>query len=58
MYFGITKMYDRKTVGPEFTKPVQIVGTTQFFPQEVVFHRSSHFCRRVSVQTEIKLFAH
>ena len=35
----------RKTVGHIFTKPVQIEGTTQFFsPQQVVFHRSSHFC--------------
>jgi hypothetical protein len=42
MYTGITKIYDRKTVGHVFTKPVQIEGTTQkFFPQEVAFHRSS-----------------
>jgi hypothetical protein len=30
MYSGITKIYDRKTVGHVFTKPV---------------HHSSHFCR-------------
>jgi hypothetical protein len=42
MYSG---MYDRKTVEHVFTKPVQIDGTNQkkhFFPQKVVFHRSSH----------------
>ena len=32
MYSGITKNYYRKTVGQEFTKPVQIEETTQFFP--------------------------
>jgi hypothetical protein len=30
MYPGVTKIYDRKTVGHLFTKPVQIEGTTQF----------------------------
>jgi hypothetical protein len=29
MYFGITKLYYRKTVGHVFTKPVQIEGTAQ-----------------------------
>jgi hypothetical protein len=29
MYSGITKMYDRKTVGHVFTKPLQTEGTTQ-----------------------------
>jgi hypothetical protein len=43
---GVTKIYDRKTVGHVFTKPVQIEGTSQkLFSQKVVFHRSSHFCR-------------
>jgi len=47
MYSGITKIYCRKTVGQVFTKSVQIEGTTQkFFFQQVVFHRSSHFCRQ------------
>jgi hypothetical protein len=46
MYPGNTKIYDRKTLGHAFTKPVQIERTTRkFFPQEVVFHRSSHFSR-------------
>jgi hypothetical protein len=46
-------MYERKTVGHIFPKPVQIEGTTQnFFPQKVVFHHSLHFCRWVSVQAE------
>jgi hypothetical protein len=46
MYSEITKIYHRRTVGHVFTKPVQIAGTTEnFFPQYVVFHRSSHFCR-------------
>jgi hypothetical protein len=49
MYSGFTKIYDRKTVGHVFTKPVQMEGTTQFPPplppQKVVFHSSSHFCR-------------
>jgi hypothetical protein len=55
MYSGITKIYDRKTIGHVFTKLEQIEGTTQiFFFQEVIFHRSSHFCRWVSVQAEIK----
>jgi hypothetical protein len=45
MYSRIKKIYDRKTVGHVFTKPVQIEGTTQkYFSQKVVFHRSSHFC--------------
>jgi hypothetical protein len=44
MYSGITKIYDRKTVGQVFTKPVQTEGTTQFPPpQKVVCHCSSHF---------------
>jgi hypothetical protein len=55
MYSGITKIYDRKSVGHVFTKPVQIEEITQYFsPQKVVFHRSSHFCRWVSVQAENK----
>jgi hypothetical protein len=38
MYFGITKIYDKKTVGYIFTKPVQIEGTTQnFFPRNLFF---------------------
>jgi hypothetical protein len=39
MYSGITKIYDRKTVGHVFTKPVQIEGTTQnfFFPRKLFF---------------------
>jgi hypothetical protein len=46
MYFEITKIYYRKTIGHIFTKPVQIEGTIEkFFPQYVVFHHSSHFCR-------------
>jgi hypothetical protein len=46
MYSGITKLYDRKTVGHVFTKPVQMEGTTQhYYSQKVVFHRSSHYCR-------------
>jgi len=46
MYSGITDIYYRKIVGHIFTKPVQIEGTTQkSFPQKVVFHRSSYFCR-------------
>ena len=36
MYYGITKIYYRKTVGQEFTKPVQIEGITQlFFPSNL-----------------------
>jgi len=31
MYFGITKIYYRKTVGHVFTKPVQIEETTRSF---------------------------
>jgi hypothetical protein len=55
MYSGFTKTYNGKTVGHVFTKPVQIEETTQnVFPQKVVFHRSSHFCRWVSVKAEIK----
>jgi hypothetical protein len=55
LYSGITKTYDRKTVGHVFTESVNIEGTIQTFsPQKVVFHRSSQFCRWVSVQTEIK----
>jgi hypothetical protein len=38
MYSGITKIYDRKTRGHVFTKPVQIEGTTQkFFPRKLFF---------------------
>jgi hypothetical protein len=37
MYSGITKIYDRKTVGQVFTKPVRIEGITQKrFSQKVV----------------------
>ena len=31
MYSGITKLYNRKTVGHVFTNPVQIEETTQVF---------------------------
>jgi hypothetical protein len=45
MYFGITKIYYRKTAGHIFMKPVQIEVTTEkLFSEYVVFHRSSHFC--------------
>jgi hypothetical protein len=39
MNSGITKIYDRKTVGHVFTKPVQIEGTTQnfFSPRKLFF---------------------
>jgi hypothetical protein len=39
MYYGITKIGYRKTVGHVFTKPVQIEGTTQnmFFPSKLLF---------------------
>jgi hypothetical protein len=54
MYSRITKIYCRKTVGHVFTKPVQLEETIKnFFPQKVVFHRSSHFYRWVSVQAKI-----
>jgi len=33
MYYGITKIYYRKTVGQVFTKPLQIEGTQKNFPQ-------------------------
>ena len=29
MYYAVTKIYYRKTVGHVFTKPVQVEGTTQ-----------------------------
>jgi hypothetical protein len=46
MYSGITKIYNSKTVGHLFIKPVQIEGTSQkCFSQKIVFHRSSRFCR-------------
>jgi hypothetical protein len=36
-------------------KPVQTEETTQeFVSPEGCFHRSSHFCRWISVQAEIK----
>jgi hypothetical protein len=56
MHSGNTKIYDRKTVGHVFTKPVQMEGTIQklFFPSKFIFYRSSHFCRWVCVQGEIK----
>jgi hypothetical protein len=39
MYCGNAKIYDRKTVGHVFTKPVQIEGSTKkLFSQKVVFH--------------------
>jgi hypothetical protein len=41
MYSGITKIYDRKTVGHVFTKPVQIEGKTRKFVSQKVF--SSYF---------------
>jgi len=39
MYSGITNIYYRKIVGPVFTKPVQIEGTSQkfFFPTKLFF---------------------
>jgi hypothetical protein len=38
MYSEITKIYDRKTVGHVFMKPVQIEGTTQkMFPTKLFF---------------------
>jgi hypothetical protein len=38
MYSGITKIFDRKSIGHVFTKPVQIEGTTQtFFPRKLFF---------------------
>jgi hypothetical protein len=39
MYSVITTMYDRKTVGHVFTKPVQIEGKTQkiFSPENCFF---------------------
>jgi hypothetical protein len=38
MYSGITKIYDRKTIGQVFTKPLQIEGTTQkYFPRKLFF---------------------
>jgi hypothetical protein len=41
MYYRITKIYYRKTVGHLFTKPVQIEGTQKFFPPVSCF--SSQF---------------
>jgi hypothetical protein len=39
MYSGITKIFNRKTVGHVFTKPVQIEGATLnfFFPCKLSF---------------------
>jgi hypothetical protein len=37
MYSGITRIYDMKTVRHVFTKPVQIEGTTRFFPPRKLF---------------------
>jgi hypothetical protein len=38
MYSRITTIYDRKTVGHVFTKPVQIEATTRiFFPRKLFF---------------------
>jgi hypothetical protein len=45
MYSRIIKIYYREIVGHMFMKPVQIEGTQQFFPQQVILHHSSHFCR-------------
>jgi ribosomal protein L31 len=46
MYSRITKSYCRKTVGPIFTKPVQIEGTTKTFTKHTDLHiaarRKSH----------------
>jgi hypothetical protein len=39
-YSGITKRYERKTVGPIFTEPVQIEGTARIFflsPRKLFF---------------------
>jgi hypothetical protein len=49
MYYGITKNYDRKTVGHVFTKPVKIEGTTQTFSSHrkiffIVVHISAAGC--------------
>jgi hypothetical protein len=55
MYSCTTKIYDGKAGGHVFTKPLLIEGTTRkFFPRKFFVHRSSHFCRWVSVQAEIK----
>jgi hypothetical protein len=37
MYSGITKIYDSKTVGHVFAKPVQKEGTQKFFPRKLFF---------------------
>jgi hypothetical protein len=38
MYFGIKRIYCRKTVGHVFTKPAKIEGTMQiFFSQQLFF---------------------
>jgi hypothetical protein len=37
MYSGVTKINYRKTLGHVFTKPVQIEGTTEFFPPSTLF---------------------
>jgi hypothetical protein len=48
MYFGITNIYDRKTVRHVYTKPVQREGTTQnFCPRKlffIVIHISAAGC--------------
>jgi hypothetical protein len=53
MYYGITKIYYRKTVRHVFTKPVQIEGTAQnIFPSKwffIVIHISAaRRCERIS----------
>jgi hypothetical protein len=38
MYSGITKIYDRKTLGNVFAKPMQIEETTQnYYPTKLFF---------------------
>ena len=46
MYYGITKIYYRKTVGHVFMKPVQIEGTNRKFFSQWVLNPSSHFCHQ------------
>jgi len=42
MYSGITKIYYRKTVGHQFTKPVQIEEKLNFFPPSKLFFTVVH----------------
>jgi hypothetical protein len=66
MHSRITKIYDKKTVGHVFTKPVQIEGTTQkSFPQKLFFivvHISAagclckqkSSCRQLTVKDDVE----